>query len=160
MGTKTKLAKSVEEAKLCLGSVLEGHSSFAFNSSPIEVGLEEPMSSGPEYPPSFEDFIGIDGPLNCTHRNGSSKEKHDSENALKERNEASKCFGESLGLVDKVPQTPLFDSSPYCQKDDYDIEMPLEEDLVEARITWEVGKMLGCEVNNDKAMKCCIGQSQ
>ena len=36
--------------------------------------------------------------------------------------------------------------------DDLECGMPSEEDLVEARIAWEVGKTLGCKVSNEEAM--------
>ena len=37
-------------------------------------------------------------------------------------------------------------------KDDDKEVIPEEEDLVEARISWDVGKFLGLKVKNDKAM--------
>ena len=30
--------------------------------------------------------------------------------------------------------------------------MPIEDELVEAKVTWDIGKMLGCQVNNEEAM--------
>ena len=35
---------------------------------------------------------------------------------------------------------------------------PCEEDLVEARISWDIGKSLGCKVSNEKAMICALAK--
>ena len=57
--------------------------------------------------------------------------------------------GESAG---KVPQTPQYDSMQSRQRYFNEVERPCDEDLVEAPITWEVGKLLGCSANNEKAV--------
>ena len=30
--------------------------------------------------------------------------------------------------------------------------MPIEDELVEAKVTWDIGKTLGCQVNNEEAI--------
>ena len=36
--------------------------------------------------------------------------------------------------------------------DDLESVVLCEEDLLEARITWDIGKILGCKVSNEKAI--------
>ena len=61
------------------------------------------------------------------------------ENSLEERNEANQSFGESHGSfsnsVEKVPQIPMLESISFLQRDNNEIVVLFEEDLVEARVS-------------------------
>ena len=77
-------------------------------------------------------------------------------NSLEEKNEVEQSFGESLcsflNMVEKVSKTPTLESLSGIQSDDNDVQVPCEEDLVEARISWDIGKTLGLKVSNENAM--------
>ena len=38
--------------------------------------------------------------------------------------------------------------------------VPFEEDLVEARVSWDLGKAMGLKVSNDKAMVAALAKVQ
>ena len=55
--------------------------------------------------------------------------------------------------VEKVPQIPSFESESRLHEVNITGEtMPNEEDLVEAQIAWDIGKVLGLRVSNEKVM--------
>ena len=62
-------------------------------------------------------------------------EKFEYENSLEEGNEADKSFGESHGSfsnsVEKVPQTLMIESISILQRDDNEVVVPFEKDLLE-----------------------------
>ena len=153
-----QVGKHMEEAKSGCGPSLEGQAPMIFNTSTSRMGLEEPVCSSLECPPGFEDYFDVIGPSKSPPRLSSSKGKFERENFLEEENGIDQCLGESLGSVEKVPQTPFFESTPNRQSDDYGVMIPFEEDLVEARITWDIGKMMGLEVSNEKAMVDAIAK--
>ena len=86
------------------------------------------------------------------------------ENSLKEKNEADQSFGESLcsfsNLVEKVLQTPTLESLSVMQRDDNEVEVSCEEDLVEAQVSWDIGTTLGLKVSNEKAMFAALAKVQ
>ena len=73
-------------------------------------------------------------------------------------------FEESHGSfsssVEKVPQTLVIDLISFTQREDNEVVVPLEEDLVEARVSWDIGKALGLKVGNDKAMVVALAKVQ
>ena len=68
---------------------------------------------------------------------------------MEESDEVEDNGGES---IEKVPQTPLVESATSMQRCVHEFEVPDEEGLVEAQITWEIGKALGCLASNEKAV--------
>ena len=73
----------------------------------------------------------------------------DWENPLREKNEIDQIVKDA---IDKVPPTPLLVSSSNLQSDNYEVVVPCEEGLVEARITKDIRKTMGFKVNNEMTM--------
>ena len=96
-------------------------------------------SHGPECPPGFEDFIGVVGLSDQAQMQYMSMENFECENFLEERNEADKSFEESHGffsnLVENVPQTPMLESMSNLWKDDNEVVVPFEDDLMEEPVS-------------------------
>ena len=147
------LKKCVEEVN---GATEVDHPHLSSEPCPKELGREGSSSTGPEYPPGFENIVEVGGPSNQTIMQRNAGESGDSENYLEKRREGNQSSGDSHGAtpssVEEVPQTPVLELSSNRLNDDLECGMPSEEDLVEARIAWEVGKTLGCKVSNDEAM--------
>ena len=154
--------KCVEEANHLLRSGMQVHSPLAFYTSTNELGFEEPGCSGPEYPPGFDDFIGVVGFFDWAKMQCVSKENFECENSLEEGNEADQSFRESHGsfsnLVEKVPETPMLESISILKRDDNEVVEPIKEDLVE--VSWDVGKILWLKVSNEKAMIAALAKVQ
>ena len=116
----------------------------------------EQAYSGPECPPGFENWIAEVGP----HVTGISLcgtlDYCGVSNAWVGRIEDdqgnSYSHASFSNSTEMVPQTPLMEPTSLLYKDDDKEVIPEEEDLVEARISWDVGKFLGLKVKNDKAM--------
>ena len=69
-------------------------------------------------------------------------------------------MGPSQSPVEKVSQTLLLESISFLQRDDNEVVVPFEEDLVEARVSWDLGKAMGLKVSNDKAMVAALAKVQ
>ena len=127
-----------------------------------EVGRGASLSIGPEFPPGFENFINGVGPLNQADKQGMPLDIEEVENSVVKENEIDHSTEESNGALlsseEKVPQTPLLGSNSNRMFDDLEGAVPCEEDLVEARISWDIGKTLGCKVSDEKAMICALAK--
>ena len=143
------MRKSAEEVKFSLGSSLKDRSPLVCSSIPNEVGLEDPNDSSPSCPLGFEGLKGLGGHPNPNHFQRTSAISIEGENYVEKGIEIDQSAGDS---VDKVPQTPLFEPLSNMQDDVNNVEGLCEEELVEAQITWDIGKMLGCKVSNEMAM--------
>ena len=150
------MGKSANEANHLHGPVTQAHSPVAAPARTNDLGFEEQTCSSPDCPPGYEDFMGGIGLSDVAKMQNGSNEKSDCAKVLEERNEDDQSCGESHGSfsnsIDKVPQTPLLDSVSFLNRDNNEEVMPDGEDLVEARITWDVGKFLGLKVSNEEAM--------
>ena len=77
-------------------------------------------------------------------------------NALEEGIEEEQSIGESHGSfsnsIEKIPKTPLLESLSILNRDVNEDVILDEEDLVEAWVSWKVGKVLELKISNDKAM--------
>ena len=62
--------------------------------------------------------------------------------------------------IENVPQTLTLESISILQKDDNEVEVPCEEDLVEAWVTWDTGESLGLKVSNEKAVIVTLAKVQ
>ena len=116
-------------------------------SSPKELGLGSLASSGPDYPPRFEDFIEVVGHSKQDHKQRMSKEIVECENSLEKGNGINQNSRESHNFfpssVEKIPLTPLFDSSSNRMSVVMDGVVSCEEDLVEVRGYWEESGVKG-----------------
>ena len=148
--------KIVEEANQLLGPSLQDHQVLGAVASLYEVGLEEPACSGPELPPGFEKWIGTGGLRDTVNRHCGSLEYFKYTNALEEGIEEEQSIGESHGSfsnsIEKIPKTPLLESLSILNRDVNEDVILDEEDLVEAWVSWKVGKVLELKISNDKAM--------
>ena len=88
-----------------------------------ELGHEESECSGLNCPPGFEGVFG--------------------------KNERDQSVGE---FFYKEPQTHLLVSASNLQGEDCEVVTPWEENLIEARTSWDLGKGLGFKVTNEMAM--------
>ena len=57
-----------------------------------------------------------------------------------------------VGNLSKRCPKPLGETVSSMQRYVNEVKVPCEEDLVEAQITWEIRKVLGCTVSNEKAV--------
>ena len=132
-----------------IGPGLEVQCPLAFFLRSNDLSLGESVCSGPEYPLGFEGFCDVGG-----HSNGPQVQYGALEcvNSLKVGNETKQSYGESPSSVEKVPQTPLFESSSNLQSDVNEVVVLFEEDLVKAQISWDIGKALRFKVSNEKVM--------
>ena len=80
------VGKRMEEANSGSGPSPEGQTPTVFNASTSRMGLEEPVCSGPECPPGFEDYFDVFGPSKSPLCLGSSKGNFEHENFLEEEN--------------------------------------------------------------------------
>ena len=153
------LEKCVEEVN---GATVVNHPHLGSKTCPKELGHGKSSSSGPEYPPGFENGLEVVRPSNQTITQTKGGERCDYENDLEKRIEGDQSSGDSHGStprsVEEVPQTPVLESNSIRLYDDLDCGMPNEEDLVEAKIAWEVGKTLEYEVSNKEAMICALAK--
>ena len=118
---------------------------------PKEVGLGSLASSRPIYPLGFEDFIEVVGPSKQDHKQRMSTEIVECENSLEKENEINQNFRESHDPFpssgEKIPQTSLLDSN--SNRMSVVMEgMVCEEDLVEVRISLDIGKTLRLKASN------------
>ena len=65
------------------------------------------------------------------------------------KNESDQSVGE---FFDKEPQTHLLVSTSNIQGEDCELVMPWEENLIDARFSWDLGKVLELKVSNEMAM--------
>ena len=83
-----------------------------------------------------------------------------SNNVLVEGPKEDRIQGQNLGgtlrllssSVERLPQTPSFDLEFMIEREEVKDVVPNEKDLVETQITWHVGKTLGLQVSDDRAM--------
>ena len=129
MGPRQKCA---EEALPLNRLGVQAQSPIAFNSRTKEVGLEEPPSSGPDYPPGFENVIGLGGAAIRIQAERKLRENVECKDSLEEKGESVQSSWES---VDKVPQTPLLLADSKLQSEDIEAVTPWEKNLIEAQIT-------------------------
>ena len=54
--------------------------------------------------------------------------------------------------LEKVPQTPVFESELAEHIDEIEEDLTDGENLVEARVTWDLGKALGLRGSNEKSI--------
>ena len=103
-------------------------------------------------------------PSNRPHLQNVTMENFVCENSETEKNETDQSFGDSLwsnsNTIDKVPETLMLESLLDIQSEDNEVQMPCEEDLVEVRVTWDIGKTLGLSVSNEKAMFDALAKVQ
>ena len=129
-----------------------------------DLGRGESNCSGSEFPPGFENFFGAFGPSNRDQIQNGPMQNSGHRNSLEEKNEIGQSFGESLcsfsNTVEKVSQTPMLESLSGIQSDDNEVQVPCEEDLVGARISWDIGKTLGLKVSNENAMFDALAKVQ
>ena len=116
------------------------------------MGRGEPTDSKLDCPLDFEGIIGETGLSKRDHLQGMLVDNMEGDNSAKKGIDFDQCDGESFVSVEKVPQTPLFDFNSNRRWGDYGAVIPFEEDLMEARISWDVGKILGLKVSNEKTM--------
>ena len=153
--------KSTEEAMQCIGLDQQNHLLLLDATRASELGHIESRCSGPECPPGFEDFLDASrAPQDQNQEQGVSARFIEHENILEMRFETDQNSGEPYcsSSVEKVPQTPLFESESLWQREENEIVMPVEEDLVEAQITWDLGKTLGLQVENEKAVVTALAK--
>ena len=86
------------------------------------------------------------------------------EDVLIEVSKADQNLGESphsiSSSIEKFPQTPIYDSNHAFQRKDIQDVMPKEEDLVEAQITWDLGKIMGLQESNENTMIDALSKVQ
>ena len=114
----------------------------------LDVG-DEQSSSGQAIPPGFEDFVAAGGPSNQLRKQDGVLGTNVLETMLEEGNHSSEG-SEFSSSVEKVLQYPLIESNPNWNSDE--AAMPDEDDVVEAQITWDIGKTLGLQAINEKAV--------
>ena len=88
-----------------------------------ELDCQEPECNGLDCPPGFEGVFG--------------------------KNESVQSIGE---FFVKEAQTHLLVSASNLQGDDCEVVTPWEENLIKARVSWDLGKVLGLRVSNEIAM--------
>ena len=123
----------------------------------------EPECSGPIFPPGFEDCCGVFGPSRRTQVHSVDSplgEAGGSKAGQKQNQERDSSPYSTSSSVDKVPQTPCFESESPLHKDVVENVVAYEEDLVETQITWDVGKTLGLRVSDDRAMVAALAKVQ
>ena len=102
------------------------------------------------------------GPSSHNHKQEMPLEIFEGDKSLEKGNDIDQIteeLHESFpSSIEKVPQTPELESSSSRLNDDLESVVSCEEDLVEARITWDIGKTLGCKVSNEKAMICALAK--
>ena len=83
-----------------------------------------------------------------------SLENLEHENSLEEGIKDVQSCGNSIrsfsNFIEKVSQTPLLESNSSSQREINEDAVPFEEDLVEAHISWDIEKVLGLKVSNEK----------
>ena len=142
------IRKSVKEVSR-IGPRLELRPIVENENCSNEVGFVSVASSSLEAPPGFEVPYGRRGKSNTEQEQRTSSNFDEGVIEVEESEEIEKNGGES---DEEVPQTPQFDSMPSRQWYINEVERPRDEDPMEAPTTWEVGKLLGCSANNEKAV--------
>ena len=93
-----------------------------------------------------------------------SNENIGCKNSFEEGNEADQSYEESYcsisNSIEKVPQTSILESISTLQRKDIEVVVPDEVDLVDAQISWDIGKILGLQVSNEKAMIAALAKVQ
>ena len=120
------------------------------------LGFAEFESSGPNCPPGFE-FLVDDTGLSRKDQeqcmklgNGKVQELLvNGKDTLQNVGEDSYSISASL---EKVPQTPVFESELAEHIDEIEEDLTDGENLVEARVTWDLGKALGLRGSNEKSI--------
>ena len=103
------LGRCNEEANIILGLILQVHSPP--HTSMREMDYGEPTNSGPTYPPSFKDYLGVGGHSNWTQVQCMSNENIWCKNSLEDGNEADQSYKESYcsisNSVEKFPKSEI-----------------------------------------------------
>ena len=111
-----------------------------------ELGRDKETWSGPSCPPGFE--FGFK-PI------GSSIQSQQKVNIPGVEFETEQVTGRSecsTSISNEIIQTPIYDSNQAVRRNYDEDVIPIEEELVEAQITWDLGKMLGLQASNEKAV--------
>ena len=158
----SSLGRCNEEANIPLGPVLQVHSRPHTNMQELDFG--ELANCGPTYPFGFKDYIGGVGPFNWAQVQCVSNEYIGDKNSLEEGIEVDQSYEESFysisNSIEKVPQTPMLESVSTLQREDNEVMVPDKVDLMDAQISWDIGKILGLQVSNKKAMIAMIDKVQ
>ena len=135
------------------GAAKQAHFHMVHNSGRIEMGRKESLCSGSSYPPSFE--IGFESNGKSKQRKQEAKNQgveSDSEQNS-ERSECSNSFS-----IKKVPQTLIFEPNIVVQRNCDEDAIQIDEELVEAQITWDLGMMLGLRASNEEAVRAALSK--
>ena len=150
------LGRCNEEANNLLRFVMQAHSSFHIDTNSKVVEYRELVYSGPKYPSGFEEYIGVVGPFTWGQVHCTSNKNLVLESSLAKGNEADQSYGEShcsmSNSIKKVSQPALLDSESILQREDNEDMVSNDEDLMEAQVSWDLGKVLGLQVSNERAM--------
>ena len=100
------------------------------------------------------------GPLGQAQKQEESVGFNGHEKILEGEFENEQSCGEYQGYSsgEKVLQTPLMDSNSIWQTEANEVVLLVDEDLVEAQITWDIGKALGLQAKNEKAMVAALAK--
>ena len=124
------------------------------------LGLQNQDSSELDCPPGFENFKnGIDlldhsnfGDEVMGIRDMHAESSND--NSLRSNEDkSSHTYSEEV-----VPQTPVFESGVFSQDGVIEIVLPIEENLMEAQITRDVGACLGITTSNEGAVLLALSK--
>ena len=145
--------KSTKEANSCLNPA-------QVSSECSDVGSGDPTCSGPEVPPGFEAFWARGGPSNQYQEHEKTVGDFGLSKNLEMETNSPQNLGESQrsSSFEIIPQTQLLEPLATGQYEDDEGVLPAEDDLVETQITWDVGKLLGLHVNNEKAMLAALAK--
>ena len=149
VGTAQKLA---EEECCFFGSKVQPQTFVAHNLVSQKVGLEvvhaQSSCSGPMYPPGVENVCQLVESSRLAHWETKQKESDQCTESVEET-----VSEQGTRLVeDRVLQTPSLGSCSKLQSEDIEAMIPWEESLVEAKVTWDIGKKLGLKARNELAV--------
>ena len=115
-------------------------------------------------PLRFENFLAKVGPLSWVEEVSKTDDRCVGGSNLDKVASADLDHGVPSCLnsfsIEEVPQTPIFESEFLFLWEGIEDIVPNNEDLVEVKISWDVGKTLGLQVSDEGAMIAALAKVQ
>ena len=124
------------------------------NPNCCKLGSGFQSSSGPDIPLGFENIWVAKSVMGHEKNQERMLVTMGQEKKMGKRIDFEHSIEESFysTSADRTPQTPLVESNLNRHGEIEEFVMPIEDELVEAKVIWDIGKTLGCQVNNEEVM--------